>query len=69
MQQIIDMQENKIGETFEYEGKMFEVKAGHVCDCLKCAFDNDTAGCHSFLCTPSGRKDRKWVYFEEVNNG
>ena len=69
MQQIYDMQENKVGETFEYEGKKYVVKEGSACDCLKCAFGDDSPACHKFRCTPSGREDSKWVHFKEVNNG
>lgn len=63
------MQENKIGETFEYEGKVLIVKKSSIYGCLKCAFYKDDIACHKFRCTPAGRKDRKWVHFGEVNNG
>lgn len=63
------MQEYKIGETFVYEGKLFEVKDSCALYCLKCAFGDDEQTCRKFRCTPHGRKDHKWVFFEEVNNG
>lgn len=69
MSETIEMQENKVGETFVFEGKVFEVKDGCALDCLKCAFGDDDQACHKFRCTPSGREDGKWVHFEEVNNG
>lgn len=62
------MREIKIGEPFEYEGKPLIAKAGDINSCRKCAFDDDTEGCHSFLCTPSGRQDGNWAYFEEVKD-
>lgn len=59
------MNEYKIGETFECEGKVLEVKAGRCSSCRKCVFDNDI-NCQNYMCTPAGREDRKWVYFVEV---
>lgn len=69
MNETIGLQENKIGETFKYEGKVLIVKKSDIHGCLKCVFDNDNKACHSFRCTPGGRKDGKWVHFEEVKNG
>lgn len=63
------MQEIKVGETFEYEGNVYEVKGGCPQDCLKCAFGDVDQACNKFRCTPNARKDNKWVYFKEVNNG
>lgn len=65
----IEMQENKIGETFEYEGKVLIVKKSNIHGCFKCAFGKDNVACHKFRCTPGGRKDGKYVHFEEVENG
>lgn len=65
----VKMKEIKIGETFVYEGKVLKAKAGNIYSCLKCVFGNDDKGCHGFSCTPAGRKDGRWICFEEVENG
>lgn len=61
------MQEIKVGETFEFEGKSFIAREGIAEDCSRCALNEVV--CWDYFCSPACRKDGKWVYFEEVNNG
>ena len=60
--------ERKIGETFEFEGKKFEVKAA-ICGCDGCFFDTNCLSKNMKLsgeCEGSDRYDRKDVIFVEV---
>lgn len=60
----------KVGETFEYNGKKYKVMAGEIDEnvCLKCVFSNkDVAGCYIMACMPFRRRDDdKEVYYKEV---
>lgn len=60
------MQEIKVGETFEFEGKSYIAKEGIAEDCSRCAL-NEVA-CWDYFCSPGCRKDGKWVYFKEVKD-
>lgn len=61
--------ERKVGETFVYEGKTYQVVEG--CGCIGCNFIN---GCYTKLydilgvCCGSSRTDKISVVFKEVNN-
>ena len=60
--------ERKIGETFEFEGRKFEVKAAS-CGCDGCFFDTKCLSKNMELsgeCEGSDRYDRKDVIFVEV---
>ena len=60
--------ERKIGETFEFEGGKFEVKAA-ICGCDGCFFDTNCLSKNIELsgeCEGSDRDDRKDVIFVEV---
>ena len=60
--------ERKIGETFEFEGRKFEVKAA-ICGCDGCFFDTKCLSKNMELsgeCEGSDRYDRKDVIFVEV---
>ena len=60
--------ERKIGETFEFEGRKFEVKAAS-CGCDGCFFDTKCLSKNMELsgeCEGSDRDDRKDVIFVEV---
>ena len=60
--------ERKIGERFEYKGKLYEVAEDNNCDyCASCAFLilNDCLPV-SGNCSPLGRTDGKSVIFKEV---
>lgn len=60
------MQEIRVGETFEYEGKKLKCKVGDLDNCSRCAFFTTSSACCKFPCTPAGRTDGRIVYFEEV---
>ncbi len=61
--------ERKVGETFVYEGKTYQVVEG--CGCIGCNFIN---GCYTKLydilgvCCGSSRTDKISVVFKEINN-
>lgn len=60
----------KVGETFEYNGKKYKVMAGRRYEdvCLKCVFHEGNAlGCHEMACMPFRRRDdENEVYYKEV---
>jgi len=63
------MKEYKIGEKFEYDGKILkcvkDVKGGTIADCADCAFGKES-DCNNMNCIDFNRKDRIDVHFEEV---
>lgn len=59
----------KVGETFEYNGKKYKVMAykGGKHPCLNCAFyDGKEVGCYEMACAPFLRDNESGVYYEEV---
>jgi hypothetical protein len=59
----------KVGETFEYNGKKYKVMAnrGGIHPCLNCVFyDGKVAGCYEMACAPFLRDNKSGVYYEEV---
>ena len=68
------LDEPAINEVFEYRGhklKCLEVAHfGRYDDiCMGCYFDDDIkGGCGFFKCAKVDRKDKKNVYFKEVDN-
>lgn len=60
----------KVGETFEYNGKTYKVVAcGEyaVPECSGCVFyKNAIVGCHEMGCNSFERKDSTSVYYTEV---
>ncbi|MEE0968554.1 MAG: hypothetical protein U0M06_04190 [Clostridia bacterium] len=59
----------KVGETFEYEGKTYEVIDGswEYDVCMKCAFYTDN-GCGEMACSSYLRTDKKSVYYRQRDN-
>ena len=58
----------KVGETFEYNGKKYKVMSGSrdVNVCLMCDL-HKAAGCHEMRCMPFMREDDKGnIYYKEV---
>lgn len=59
----------KVGETFEYEGKRYKVMDNRRKEnvCLNCAFyEGKIAGCYKMACAPFLRGDESSVFYEEV---
>lgn len=59
----------KVGETFEYEGKRYEVIDGcwEFDQCVKCALYKDN-GCWEMGCSEHLRTDKKSVYYRQRDN-
>lgn len=60
----------KIGETFEYNGKTYKVMTDERYRgvCFKCAFNKSSvSGCNKMKCLPFKREDGKNVYYIEVS--
>lgn len=60
----------KVGETFEYNGKKYKVMAGRRGEnvCVNCVFhEGKVDGCYIMACMPFRRRDdENEVYYKEV---
>lgn len=54
----------KVGETFEYEGKKYRVLKEDCSRCECCDFKEKA--CHEMGCMPFERDDKKSVFYKEV---
>ena len=66
--------ERKIGETFEFEGKTYEVAELPEYFCAFCDLEKECYSKRSYLekvtgtCSPNNRKDKRSVCFKEIKN-
>nr|WP_297061318.1 hypothetical protein [Prevotella sp.] len=64
--------ERKIGETFEYKGKIYKVAEMPEYFCAFCDLEKECSIKRSYLekitgtCSPNNRKDTRGVYFKEI---
>lgn len=64
--------ERKIGETFEYKGKIYKVAEMPEYFCAFCDLEKECYSKRSYLekitgtCSPNNRKDTRDVYFKEI---
>jgi hypothetical protein len=58
----------KVGETFEYNGKKYKVMDNRRREnvCLNCAFYREDVGCYEMACAPFLRDYKSSVYYTEV---
>ncbi|MED9962348.1 MAG: hypothetical protein U0J38_04235 [Bacteroidales bacterium] len=59
----------KVGETFEYNGKTYKVMENRRSEnvCLGCVFyEGRVSGCYEMACNPFLRDGKSSVYYEEV---
>lgn len=61
--------EEKVGETFEYNGKTYKVMDNRRMEnvCLNCVFYEGDVGCYEMACAPFLRDGKSSVYYIEVS--